>query len=391
MIRPLSEHDLPNLLRLREASFGYPGENPEVLGLFTERLAKMWGSFVDDQLVSVLTNHPLQVYVAGEISGASGFAAIATLPEHRRHGHVARLMRQALEVARSQGEPWSLLYPFDPAFYGRYGWVSVPTSIPLTLRPDQLPSGRSGVLKPVDPPARGALAAAYMRMAPQRTFADTRHAAPFDPYPDLDGSAGTRVLRYVGDGAWLVVQLREGPEDLELAVMDLGWTDGAGRAAVMGALAMFRGQVAAVHLEIPWDDPLAADHQRNFPRRSKQAALMARVSDVAAATRPLRARLEDNASIDLPTITVRVIDPYLPWNDGVWRITPGPEGSEVDHSARTPEATIDVRGLAWLLSGTALPADVRRAGWAEGASRALATLAALSGGRRPFRSPLDTF
>jgi predicted acetyltransferase len=391
LIRALAEPDLPGYLRLREASFGYPAGEPEALELFARRLPLMSGSFVDGQLVSALTHHPLRVYVAGRECAAGGFAAIATLPEHRRGGHVARLMRAALGEATPQRRPWNLLYPFDPAFYGRYGWVSIPTSIPLTLRPAQLPSGHHGPLRAVDPPSRGALAAAYGRMAPQRTFADARNPAPFDPYPDLDGPAGTRMLRFVGEDAWLVGQLRDGTEGVELEVLDLGWADGAGRAAVMGALAMFRGQVDAVHLEVPWDDPLVADHQRNHPRKSRQAALMARVSDVAGAIAPLRARLEDETPIDLPPIDVAIVDPYLPWNDGRWRIVPGPDGSEISRSEAPPEATVDVRGLAWLLSGAAAPADVRRAGWAEGSARALMVLAGLSGGRRPYRSGLDTF
>jgi hypothetical protein len=46
--------------------------------------------------------------------------------------------------------------------------------------------------------------------------------------------------------------------------------------------------------------------------------------------------------------------------------------------------------LVLLLSGFT-PATVQRVGWAEGKARALATLAALSAGRRAYRSPLDTF
>jgi hypothetical protein len=54
-------------------------------------------------------------------------------------------------------------------------------------------------------------------------------------------------------------------------------------------------------------------------------------------------------------------------------------------------ATLDVRALSLLLAGAAAPGDLRRLGLVEGDARVLATVAALSGGRTPYRSPLDRF
>lgn len=389
--RPLGAPDLAAYLRLREASFGYPSNDPKVLAIFAQRLPTMLGSFVGDRLISALTSHPLKLFVAGRVTHASGFAAVATAPEHRRSGHVARLLQRALNEGRALGRGWNLLYPFDPAFYSRFGWVSIPTSIPLTLRPEQLPSGRAAGLLPIDPPAREALAACYARVAPGRTFADARDPAPLDPYPEFDGTPGERMLRYANESAWLVAQLCEGSTGLELQVIDLGWVDAPGRAAVMGTLAMFRGQVQRVLLGLPWDDPLVTDHQRNHPRAVQQAGLMVRVADVALALTPLRAVLEDDTPIELPPTRVRVVDAYCPWNDRVWRVVPGVSGSQVSPSDDPPEAVIDVRGLAWLISGAAAPVDLRRVGWAQGSARALATIAALAGGRRPYRSFHDAF
>jgi hypothetical protein len=143
-------------------------------------------------------------------------------------------------------------------------------------------------------------------------------------------------------------------------------------------------------LEAPWDDPATADRQRAHAVAGK-TGVMARVADVATAAAALRAVADNGAPLDLAPLTLQVIDGYAPWNDGTWRITPRPEGSEIAPARGPADATVDVRGLALLWSGAAAPADVRRAGWAEGDGRALATLAALSGGRTPFRSPVDRF
>ncbi len=389
--RPLTPDDLEGYLHLREGTFGYPGRTDEVLSAFRGRLNRSWGTFVDDELVSVVTRHAYSVWVAGRAVPIGGFGGVQTSPEHRRAGHVMRLMAASLESGRALDQGWNLLYPFDAPFYGRFGWVGVPTGVPLELPPEALPPGVPGGLRRSDAPAAEGLRAAYDRFAPTRTFADSRRGGPWDPFEDLDGEPGQRVMRYAGENAFLVTRLRDLPHgDVRLEVLDAGWADAAGREAVWGTLARYRGQATVVALEVPWDDPVALDRSRRWVVRGKPG-LMARVADVRLAVAPLRAVSDDDAPLDVPPTVVRVIDAYLPWNDGTWRLTPSPDGVEVTASAGVADATVDVRALTALLAGAATPADLRRVGWAEGDGRALATLAALSGGRRPFRSDVDRF
>lgn len=387
--RVLGPDDLAGYLRLREGSFGYPAGD-EALEAFRARLPNSWGAFVDGELAAVVTQHPYRAWVAGARVPLGGFGGVATAPEHRRAGHVARLMRAALEAGRAQGFGWNLLYPFDAAFYGRYGWASVPTGVPLALPPERLPPGVPGRLARVDGPARDGFAAPYARFAPTRTFADARTEGPWDAWEDLEPKPGQRLLRFAGADAFLALQLRDEAAGVRLDVLDLGWCDAAGRDAVWGVLAAFRGQAAVVRMEVPWDDPVAADRQRGHAVAGP-AGLMARVADVATAAAALRAVADDDAALDLAPLVLKVVDGYAPWNDGTWRLTPGAEGTEVEPTRGPADATVDVRGLALLWSGAAAPADVRRVGWAEGDGRSLATLAAMSAGRRPFRSPVDRF
>jgi len=387
--RVLGPDDLNGYLRLREGSFGYPAGD-EVLDAFRARLPNSLGAFVDGELAAVVTQHPYRAWAAGACVPMGGFGGIATAPEHRRAGHVARLMRAGLDAGRAKGFGWNLLYPFDAAFYGRYGWVSVPTGVPLALPPERLPPGVPGGLARVDGPARAGIAAPYARFAATRTFTDARDEGPWDAWEDLDATPGQRVLRFAGTDAFVAVKLRDEAAGVHLDVLDLGWCDAAGRDAVWGVLAAFRGQVATVHLEAPWDDPVAADRQRGHAVPG-HTGLMARIADVPTAAAALRAVADDDAPLDRTPLVLRVIDGYAPWNEGTWRLTPRPEGTLVEPTRGAADATVDVRGLALLWSGAAAPADVRRVGWAEGDGRALAALAALSGGRRPFRSPVDRF
>lgn len=388
--RALTADDLAGYLRLREASFGFPAGD-EALDAFRARLPNSVGAFVGPRLVAVVTQHRYRAFVAGRPAPVGGFGGIATDPEHRRAGHVARLMRRALEDGRALDHGWNLLYPFDAAFYARFGWVSVPTGVPLALPPERLPPGTPGRMRRLDGSAKEGLAAVYAHALRDRTFADTRTAGPWDAWEDLDGAPGARLLRFAGDDAFVALQLRDEPGvGVRLDVLDLGWGSAAGREAVWGVLATFRGQAARVHLEAPWDDPVVQDRLRAHAVAGP-TGLMARVADVALAAAPLRAVADDDAMLDLPPVVVRVRDPYAPWNDGTWRLTPGPDGTEVAPASGGAAADVDVRALALLWSGAGMPADARRAGWAEGDGRALAVLAALSGGRRPYRSPVDRF
>jgi len=389
-VRRLTADDLDAYLRLREGSFGYPGGSDEALSALAARLPRTWGAFVGGTLASSVTVHAYRGFVAGVEVAIGGMAGIQTSPEHRRGGHAARLMRRALDEGRAEGFGWSLLYPFDAAFYGRFGWASVPTSVPLQLPPERLPAG-SAVGLPRHDGAGCDLRRAYARFAPTRTFADTRRQGPWDPWQDLAGTPGARVLGFAGDGAFLVVRLHDdGEASTRLDVLDLGWCDAAGRDAVYGALASFRGQAALVRVDPPWDDPVAADQLRAFSRPGP-TGLMARVADAELALAPLRAVADDDAPLELPPVTVRLVDAYAPWNDGSWRLTPGATGCGVAPVRGAADATLDVRGLTLLLAGAAAPGDVRRLGLAEGDGRALRVVAALAGGRTPYRSPIDRF
>jgi predicted acetyltransferase len=242
----------------------------------------------------------------------------------------------------------------------------------------------------VDGSAAAALASPYGRAAASRTFADTRTVGPWDVWGELDGAPGEGLLRYASDDAFVALRLRYVDGEPHMEVIDLGWADAAGRGAVWGTLAGFRGHVARARVHVPWDDPVALDRVRGHAVTG-HAGLMARVADVVLALSPLRSVADDDAPLELPPLHLRVIDPFAPWNDGGWRLEPGPTGTSVTPSRSAPDATLDVRGLALLVSGAGAPLDARRAGWADGCGRALATVAALSAGRRPYRSLVDAF
>jgi predicted acetyltransferase len=391
-IRRLVADDLEAYLRLRDASFGYPSGD-DVRSELTARMAVSWGAFADGDLVASLSDARYEVFVAGVRVPMAGIAAVQTAPERRRSGLAARLMDHALAVAHQGGVGWSLLYPFDPRFYARYGWQSLATGVQLEIPPERLgrpdPRGTR-----VTGDLRDALQAVYERCAARFTFANARTLGPWDVWHDMLPPAGRMGLAYRLDDAFLVLQqtFDDDPHGLRLRVIDHGHATPTGRAALLGLLASFQGQASRVVIDVPSSDPLAWEWSTRSARRGHRTP-MARPADVPAALSRLRARRaadEGEEAFELEAFTLAVRDPVAPWNDGSWRVAPGPDGCLVERAARA-EATVDVRGLTLLVAGAATPRAVRAAGLAEGLARPLEALAALAGGRTPYQSPEDSF
>lgn len=390
--RRLGPDDVAAYMATRESSFGYSGDMDEIRQFFLSRMPNTFGTFVDGRLVSVASQHRYRMWMAGQQVPMGGLGGIATVPEHRRGGHARRLMSLAMEDGREAGMGWSLLYPFDAPFYGRLGWVSVPNTVALELPIERLPDGAPASLVEVRGRIEEAFSAAHAAFAAGRNFADTRTIGPWDVWERMEGSPGRQLLHYASEDAFLSIEIMQADDvvDPRAKVVDLGWKGPRGREAFWGALAAFRGQVGSLRIELPWDDPVVADRARNHVVRG-MPPLMARVLDLPSAVAPLRAVADDDTPIDLPSFTMRLRDAFVPWNDGSWRVTPGPSGTELRPADGAPDISLDVRALSLLLSGSMGPATVREQGWAEGDGRALAALAALSGGRRPYRSRVDAF
>jgi predicted acetyltransferase len=411
-LRRLTEGDLDAYLELRETSWGYPAKDPELRPTFLRRLPTIWGAFDGhDALAASLTDHRYEVYVAGVPVPMSGIGAVQTAPEHRRGGLARRLLIQSLERARDEAIGWSVLYPFDPRFYARYGWQSLPSGVELEMPVERLAGTGSagtgsagagaaaagadeGGVERVRGELREALQGIYQRCAARYAFANTRAHGPWDVWDDLRPQPGERHLAYRFDDGYAIVRTKEegDPGGPQLRVVDHGAASARGREALRRLLATFVGQASTLRIDVPSDDPWAWEWSGWYARRGRRI-LMARVADLPAALGRLRAvRSGDGGDepVELPPFSLRVRDDVAPWNDGAWRIEPGPDGYNVTRASGA-DTTVDVRGLTLLVGGAASPDAVRYAGLAEGATGPLASLATLSAGRSPYQAAADGF
>lgn len=262
--RPLTEDDIDQVLRLRAIAFGQFGDREGYLASVTWRLPYSLGAFSGGRLRSMSIMIPFEAYVAGRRVTVGGLSGVATAPEARRLGLVAKGLRRWFEDLRERGVGWSTEHPFDPTFYARLGYQTVPNGHTLELPLPRLKAAARGatwegglVAEPAGPEAAPALARVFAPWARRFSFALTREDGlkPYwdwtfrRPYGDV-----THVA-YVADDAYAVLTVKDEdgrPEGRTvLVVRDLAYSSPAGRRRVLALLASFEGQADAVRLHLP--------------------------------------------------------------------------------------------------------------------------------------------
>jgi len=317
------------------------------------------GAFVDGRLVADVRTMPTARRINGGAISYGAVGPVACLAEHRRKGHVNRLLRMSLEGMRDQGIAMSGLHTPHDALYRRYGWERAEgkkrylfqaKDISLRLR------GQPGALEPVKADDWQRLEAAYRRYAGprngplHRTEPWWREAILRDHLQDrareaflwLDGSGGAQ-------GFIVYASASAGPEpmaDQELFVRDMvALTSDAYLGLWQHLLVHDIAQRIVVH--VPLHDPfsdLVVDPWKVEVQRGEGA--MIRIVDVeqALARRPYCGR-------GGVSFTMRVIDSSAPWNDGVWRVEADQGRMQAERTEAEADIELSVNFLAPLLTG----------------------------------------
>lgn len=385
-IRPLGPDDLDRFIAIRAVSFPAPDIGAEEFReLLAKRLPFTSGLFVEDELACVATMYPTTMYLNGERVPMGALAGVATAPEYRRRGLVRTLLLGALERLHRNKIGWCLEYPFDPRFYHRLGWQSVPSGVELDLPSEYLFSGRPPRARRLPVGEFASLAPIYDAWASRYNFCLTRIEDPREAWSRLvsDWWLDDEGFIYRLDGAYLLFELSREEGRTVLTVEDYAYADPKSRAELFSFIGSLHGQADVVRIHLPEDDPLALDHRQRHGR-SRRWPLQARVVDVASALAPLTS--ERSAAFEM-----KLRDELCEWNDATFRVETGPGGTTVTTSSGTPEVELPVQTLPLLLTGLLSPQAALGQGQASGSREALAALASLGGGRTLFMPLSDAF
>ncbi len=392
--RPLTADDMDQLLDVRSVAY-HPVEDRETAAEhLTWRMPYSLGAFRGGRLRSVTFMVPFGALLGGRQVRIGGLTGVATAPEARRGGLVAQQLRRWFADLREDGIGWSAEHPFEPTFYAKLGYQTVLNGHTLEMTPERLRASAGVTLagdtgaEPVES-ASPAMSATFGAYAKRFSFALTRDDDIKDHWSFTFRRPWEHVAHfgYELEDAYAVVSVEDPPVDpsrATLKVRDMAYSSPAGRRRLFAFLAAFEGQVDRVRLHLPPGDPIALD--RASYQTVHAPELQVRIVDLRAALSVLP--WQEDASL-----TIRVVDKDCPWNDGTFDVElSGAGGATVTGSRSSdPDAALDVRALAALVTGAATPESLLADGWAEGSVAKLRPLGRALAGHPVFKTHNDHF
>lgn len=379
-VRKIRRDEIEAYRRIAGYSFGNWSDEVDESDFHETNLHNSLAVFVDGQLVSRLVNDTYRQSIRGAWRTVGGIGGVCTYPEHRRRGYVRHLFNATFEDMREKGQVGSALYPFDEAFYARFGYVSA--NSPLRVR---LPThafrhhmaGERGDRESwhtVRTPAVEAVAPfldfvtdvaedpsridyhGYM-IEPEQADDEWRDEMVVFLYRERNGERHCEAAaRYV---------IRGYPEG-EIRVHEMHWRTLAGRDQLLGFLALHDDHAPHTWVYVPptvnvqtWLHRPA----RAFEARISHLPMMVRVVDVVGSihgTPVRRARDREGA------VRFALEDQQCPWNSGSYRLASQDAHLHVERVTGDAAITFTVRGISALVYGTLSLAEIEHRGWVLG-------------------------
>ncbi|WP_137286870.1 GNAT family N-acetyltransferase [Halorussus salinisoli] len=321
--------------------------------------------FEGDRMLCICSHYWFRTELRGEQFEMPGLSAVATPPEHRRQGNVARLLAESLTEYRERGDFLTALWAFEHPFYERQGWGLANKWVRYECDPEALSFARDspatgGEFRPVDAdefdrldPVLAADHEGY-ELAVERTedwwrervFSSLRT----DPY----------VYGWERDGelrGYVVYRVEDEDEGKRLHVSELAAADREARLNLLRLLANHDSQVERVSIYGPPDTSLldVVDDPADVDCEVK-AGPMVRIVDVPAAIEAL----DYPADLDAE-FSISVSDLLVDWNDGSFRVAVADGRATCEPTSgdaiSNPDVTTSVGALSQVFVGYHSVAD----------------------------------
>lgn len=359
-IRVLPEEDVERWKRINAVAFMDP---PDTVDRWAKYLEAQWtlGAYADGALQATATSEPFTLGLEGSPLRMGAVTSVACMPEYRRRGLVAELLRETLKRSRDLGEPLSGLWTPHPALYRRYGWeicteVNRHSFDPkhVTLSPGPRPSGRIERRTTDDWRLADGV---YKQWAALRNSVVLRDERRWRSVLDFNPDADFYVYRGESAEAEGYARMRTSQESgsAHLRVNELVALNSEAYRALLG-LVLSHDLASQVYVWTAGDDPLLEIIENpEQVKRELQYGLLLRVVDVGEAFGKRPAYGEGR-------VTIRVIDDTCPWNDGVWEFSSVGSYMAAERCEDEPMLTVDARALGQLYNGFRSATNLARAG-----------------------------
>ena len=312
-----------------------------------------WGAFAEDgRMMARILHVRFDTWLDGALIRNGGIGAVSTLPEYRNAGAIRQIFARLLPEAYRQGEVISTLYPFNHAFYRKFGyetlrWRNDYEFTPATLSGYRF-TGTAELWKPGDPVSAwtelyNRFAEGYnlaMRRDDRRMLEDHLKGAYY-----RDRKFGY-LLRNRGRAvACLIFQdIRHDPAAI-LSVEDLAWDGREGLEALLGFLGRFTADYGTIRLFLPSCLELLSVIRCAQAYDILQTARQDYMLRVVNAQRLLEILRKPAQA----RFVIRVEgDGQIPENNGCWEVA----DNAVTRTDRAPDLTVSIQALGQLAAGS---------------------------------------
>ena len=311
-----------------------------------------WGAFSEDgKIMARIINHRFEAEMDGQLIPSGGIGAVSTLPEYRNTGAVREIFNKLIPEAYRNGEVISTLYPFNHAFYRKFGYETVRWRNDYEFVPAVLSgyrfSGTAELWKPGDPVSE--YTELYNRFARNFNLSIRRDDARMldkhikgEYYKDRKFCY---LLKEEGKAvAYLIFQdIRHDPAAI-LSVEDLAWDGRAGLYAILGFLARFTADYGTIKMFLPSCLELLSvvrsPRAYDFQQTARQDYMIRAVN--------AKKLLETIKKPDDSRFVIRVEgDEQIEENNGTWEVS----GSGAEATDKAPDLTVSVQALGQMAAG----------------------------------------
>jgi predicted acetyltransferase len=386
MFRTAEERDTSQIKDLWAYCFH---DMPEFIDFFFQACYQPQNTIIaldGDKVCSSLQLLPYRIQLRGRLVDACYIVGVSTWPEYRGRGFAARLLQYADELLRQRGIHYSILLPFQYAFYRKYGWEICYDL--LTYREMEIVPGRSritGWYKKIDPGRDiNTLSECYLQFMNRFHGFVVRNRENWQKtIRDAELDHGTGYL-YQQDDETLGYILYTIDESV-LYIKELIYLVPMAKDALLQLAFSHIGQVGRICWKAPSSDTTYLNMKDSRGRLEKEAFVMARIHNPAGALSGL--------PFSSTSFVLKVTDPVYSNSNGCFRIYEEKGVSAVSVTAEEPDIEIDIRTLTQLLWGY-LPVPLALA---EGNLNLIRNTAKESPGKSPFCSlqalfpPRDNF
>jgi predicted acetyltransferase len=354
-VRRLTENEHFEADMISHVAFHMRMEDPEKVKEESKKLQiEDWGAFSDDgKIMARILNHRFNSFLDGQAVVNGGIGGVSTLPEYRNTGAVRAIFEKLIPEAFRNGEIISTLYPFNHAFYRKFGYETACWKHQYEFEPGVISGYRFGgtaeLWKPEDPV--GEYTALYNRFAEGYNLAIRRDDKMMlekhlkgEFYKDRKFGY---LLREEGKPvAYLIFQdIRHDPAAI-LSVEDLAWDGREGMNALLGFLGRFTADYGTIRLFLP-----ASVNLYSFIRTPRAYDIRQTVQQ-GYMIRPVNVRrmLEIIKKPDDSVFVIRVEgDEYIAENNGTWEVS----GSGAVKTNKAPDLTVSIQAFGQMAAGCA--------------------------------------